>query len=136
MACQFCGYSQRGVACLAQRPTCGACCAARTKGLAGQSWAARIPYDTFLCGGSTAAPPSMTHALASDSPRRRLLSQHLHAPCPPLPLPLPLPQASDFASKVDQLTGMGFPLALAAGALGRAAGDVEAATETCLAVTG
>lgn len=45
-------------------------------------------------------------------------------------------KASDFASKVDQLTGMGFPLALAAGALGRAGGDVEAATETCLAVTG
>lgn len=43
-------------------------------------------------------------------------------------------QAGDFASKLDQLTGMGFPLAMAAGALAKHGNDVEAATESCLAI--
>ncbi|KAG2492068.1 hypothetical protein HYH03_009566 [Edaphochlamys debaryana] len=41
-------------------------------------------------------------------------------------------RASDFASKLEQLQGMGFGLAAAAGALARHKGDVEAATEACL----
>ncbi|PNW74607.1 hypothetical protein CHLRE_12g490600v5 [Chlamydomonas reinhardtii] len=43
-------------------------------------------------------------------------------------------KAGDFASKLDQLTGMGFPLAMAAGALAKHGNDVEAATESCLAI--
>ncbi|KAG2427872.1 hypothetical protein HXX76_012192 [Chlamydomonas incerta] len=43
-------------------------------------------------------------------------------------------KAADFASKLDQLTGMGFPLAMAAGALAKHGNDVEAATESCLAI--
>ncbi|PNH09636.1 hypothetical protein TSOC_003714 [Tetrabaena socialis] len=41
-------------------------------------------------------------------------------------------KAADFASKLEQLANMGFPLALAAGALAKHKGDAEAATETCL----
>ncbi|KAG2452673.1 hypothetical protein HYH02_002906 [Chlamydomonas schloesseri] len=43
-------------------------------------------------------------------------------------------KAGDFAAKLDQLTGMGFPLAMAAGALAKHGNDVEAATESCLAI--
>ncbi|KXZ49851.1 hypothetical protein GPECTOR_19g302 [Gonium pectorale] len=41
-------------------------------------------------------------------------------------------KAADFASKLEQLSTMGFPLQLAAGALAKHNADVEAATETCL----
>ncbi|GLI66670.1 hypothetical protein VaNZ11_010600 [Volvox africanus] len=43
-------------------------------------------------------------------------------------------KATEFASGVEQLTTMGFTLPLAAGALAKHKGNVEAATESCLAI--
>lgn len=43
-----------------------------------------------------------------------------------------LVQAAEFASGLEKLTTMGFPLPLAAGALAKHKGNLEAATESCL----
>jgi hypothetical protein len=45
------------------------------------------------------------------------------------------PQAADFAAKLEQLQGMGFSLALAAGGLARAGGDADEAADACIAAS-